>query len=335
MRTLKTRLEVARRSGLGLVAATVAVAGILTVTGTRLAASQEPVLVALKTADEVPVREPWDPFWDEVPALDVALSAQQSVPPMGGRRLTITARAVNDGENVYVEVEWPDPQADRSVGATEDFTDAVAVQFPASGATQVPAFCMGDPTASVNIWQWRAAWQADIVRGFQGDEGTLHPDGYVDMYPFEGDDTFLTGRAAGNPFSVLERTSPVDNLVATGNGSLTADPTPRVEGWGQWRDGVWRVVFARPLTVGREGNVELAEDDYTDVAFAVWDGQAEERNGRKSVASFVALDVSPDPLGDGEGQSLQPFVFGGIVVLLAAFGWMLLEGTGTRRRSEG
>ncbi len=320
------RVGAVGRRGTGAVALAVAAAAALTITGTRLAASQEAVLVARTTTAEVPVRDPWDPFWDAVPALDVALSAQQSVPPMGGRRLTITARAVNDGENLYVEVEWQDPQADRSVGATEDFTDAVAVQFPASGATRVPAFCMGDPTASVNIWQWRAASQADVRRGFQGAEATLHPDGYVDMYPFEGDETFAAGLAAGNPLSVRERTSPVDNLVAMGNGSLTADPTPVVDGWGAWRDGVWRVVFARPLAVAREGNVELAKDDYTDIAFAVWDGQAEERNGRKSVASFVALDVSPDPLGRGGGQPMWPVVYAGIAVLWVAFVWMVVDG---------
>ena len=205
-----------------VVALAVAVAGVLTVTGTRLAASQEPVLVAMQTGDDVPVHEPWDPFWKSVPALDVALSAQQSVPPMGGRRLTIQARAVNDGENTVRRrrVGGPPGPIGRSARARTSRTPSPC-SSPASGAIQVPAFCMGDPTASVNIWQWRAAWQGDIVRGFQGGESTLHPNGYVDMYPFEGDDTFLTGRAAGNPFSVLDRVSPVDNLVAIGNGSLT------------------------------------------------------------------------------------------------------------------
>jgi hypothetical protein len=319
-------LTTARRRGLATLGAALTIAMGLTVTGTRLAASQEPVLVAMRSAGDVPVREPWDPFWDTVPQTDVALSAQQSTPPMGGRRLTIVARAVNDGENLYVEVEWADPTADRSVGATEDFTDAVAIQFPASGATQVPAFCMGDPTAGVNIWQWRAAWQADIARGFQGRESLLHPNGYVDMYPFQGDDTFVSGRAVGNPFSVLHRSSPVDNLIASGFGSLTADPTPTVTGWGQWRDGVWRVVFERPLSVGREGNVDLAPDDYTDVAFAVWDGAAEERNGRKSVAQFLALDVSPDPLGKEGGQALWPFVYAAIAILWGVFLWVVVSG---------
>ncbi len=314
------------RRGAALLALATAVAGALTATGTRLAASQEPVLVAMRTSERVPVRDPWDPFWDRVPAVDVALSAQQSVPPMGGRRLTISARAVNDGENLYIEVEWPDATADRSVGATEAFTDAVAVQFPASGTTQVPAFCMGDPTASVNIWQWRAAWQADVARGFQGRERVLHPNGYVDLYPFEGDDTFLTGRAAGNPFSVAERRSPVDNLVAIGNGTLTADPTPLVQGWGAWRDGVWRVVFARPFSVGREGNVSFAPDDYKDVAFAVWDGATGERDGMKSVASFMALDVSPELLEGGEGRALWPFGYLAIAVVWVAFAWMILDG---------
>ena len=150
------------RPGAAVLLLSGAAALLLTTTGTRLAASQEVVLTANETGEEVPVTDPWDGFWEGVPKVDVPLSAQSAVPPTGGRGSTMSARAVHDGETLFLLGEWPDASADRSLGRTEDFTDAVAVQFPAPGGTQVPAFCMGNPTAAVNVWQWRADSQRGV-----------------------------------------------------------------------------------------------------------------------------------------------------------------------------
>jgi hypothetical protein len=290
-----------RRPGTLALALVAAVALVLTLTGTRLAVSQEAVLTA-RQAEDVPARAPWDPFWGEVPSSDVPLSAQAVTPPHGGRGLTLTARAVHDGTDLYVLVEWDDPTPDRGVARTEDFSDAAAVQFPDSATTSVPAFCMGDPTAGVNIWHWRSAWQRDMTRPGAPAVTDRYPAAAVDEYPFATDPVFAPGTALDNPVSATDRSSAADNLVAAGFGSLTPDPYAGVQGWGEWRDGRWRVVFSRPLATGRDGNAELSTDTWTDVAFAVWDGAAEERDGMKSVASFVTLDVEPDPLAPGGGS---------------------------------
>jgi hypothetical protein len=230
----------------------------------------------------------------------------------------MSARAVHDGTNLYIVVEWQDSTTNRSVGRTQYFTDAAAVEFPGVASTQVPAFCMGDPTATVNIWQWRAAWQADITQGFQGAVKNQYPNAAVDEYPFHQDSTFYPGREVGNPMSATHPSSPVDNLVAGGFGSLTADPLASVNGWGEWRDGAWRVVFTRPLQVGREGNVELYRDAWTDAAFAVWDGAAQERDGMKSAGNFVGLDIRPDPLTPGGGWGTWPLVAVLVIWMLVA-----------------
>src|SRR5581483_4627287 len=167
-----------------VLALAVALAGLLTLSGTRLAASQGTVLTAMMTDRRVPVTDPWSPFWDEMPKVSVPLSAQQIVPPMGGHRWTLSARAVHDSQNIYLEREWTDPTPDRSVSAPQLFTDAAAVEFPSTAAVSVPALCMGDPNATVNIWQWRAAWQADVQRGFQGGVRHRYPNAEVDWYPF-------------------------------------------------------------------------------------------------------------------------------------------------------
>lgn len=296
-----------RRSGVVAVAAAVALASLLTLTGTRIAVSQEVVLTA-RLAHDIPATEPWDTFWSEVPPAKVPLSAQAVTPPKGGRGLTMTARAVHDERSLYLLVEWADPTAERSVARTQDFSDAVAVELPESGATQVPAFCMGDPVAGVNIWQWRAAWQADMARSNAPSVSNRYPDAAVDEYPFGEDPAFAPGESLGNPVSDPQRTSAADNLVAAGFGSLTADPLAGVRGWGEWRDGRWRVVFSRPLAVARQGNAQLHTDSLTDVAFAVWDGAADERDGIKSVSNFVTMNLEPTPLSEGGGFTGWPLV---------------------------
>jgi hypothetical protein len=308
----------------GVLVLAVGLAAAMSLSGTRMAASEGTVLTAMVTDARVPLTDPWSPFWNRVPKVSVPLSAQQITPPMGGHRWTLDARAVQDGKDLYLELEWADPTPNWSVAAPQLFSDAVAVEFPAAAAVTVPALCMGDPNATVNIWQWKAAWQSDVEHGFQGGVKHRYPRADVDWYPFHGNPLFYPGRYVNNPFSVTNRASPVDNLISGGFGTLTADPDTRVQGWGAWRDGRWRVVFARPLSVGDEGNVELGPNDWTDVAFAVWDGSAMERDGMKSVANFVALDVSPRPLSTGAHFPYWPAPFFVFLGLWAAFAWMVV-----------
>lgn len=318
------------RIGAALGLAVVA-AGLLTATGTRIAAQQGTTITALLADGDVPSGDPFDQFWDRLSPVEIPLSAQEVAPPMGGRRFSVEARAAHDADRLYLLVEWPDPSADRSVAAVGDFTDAVAVQFPAEAGTQVPAFCMGDPNATVNIWQWKAAWQADAEEGFGGTAGR-YPNAVVDDYPFGDEEAFSPGRAAGNRFSIHERDTAVENLVAAGFGSLTPDDRMVVTGWGQWRDGRWRVVFERDLAAPEEGNVDLPATGRTDVAFAVWDGAARERDGQKSVANFVTLEVSDRPMPAGPSGLLPGLLIGLIPVAVVLAVW---TGLAVRRRTEG
>jgi len=291
-----------RRRGAVLGLALALAAG-LTLSGARLAVSQAIAIVAMRAPSPVPWQEPWAGFWGDVRMMPLPLSAQASVAPKGGKRLTLEAGAVHDGENLFVILEWPDASPSDSVSRTEDFTDAVAVQFPSEAGVGVPALCMGATDAAVNIWQWRAAWQTELERGSAPSILQTYPDAVVDSYPFEGEELYQPGRAVGNPFAEALRVSAVDNLVAGGFGSLTADPLAAVAGWGQWRQGTWRVVLTRPLQVGREGNIELGNGANTDVAFAVWDGAAQERDGMKSVSTFAKLEISNEPLASGIGMA--------------------------------
>ncbi len=276
-----------------VVAAALIVAIALTAANRRLAASQTVTLVAARSAEAVPLDDPSAGVWKRSIPIEVPLSAQRMTPPMGGGAHAITARALQDGERLYIRLEWSDDTGDMAINRVTDFSDAAAIEYPVTPGEQVPSFCMGNPDAPVNIWQWKAAWQAVVESGGPVDVKDAYPNMQVDLYPFANEDTFYPSRAAGNVAARIGRTSPVDNLLAGSFGTLTAAPDQIVQGKGEWRDGTWRVVFARDLKVTGD-YAQFSQGEKTNIAFAVWDGAKQERDGMKSVSQFVTLDVSPE-----------------------------------------
>ena len=301
-------------------AVALAIAGALTIGDIRLASSQTVTLVAKRSPEAVPLDDPSAAVWRRGTPVEVPLSAQQTVPPMGGGAHTVTARALHDGERLYIRVEWDDGTQDTALSRVTEFSDAAAIEFPVTEGEQVPAFCMGNPDAPVNIWHWKSSWQADIEQGGPVDVADAYPNMQVDLYPFENEDTFYPSRVAGNIPARVDRTSPVDNLVASSFGTLTAGPDQIVQGTGEWRDGKWRVVFARDLTMTGD-YAQFAEGQQTNIAFAVWDGAKQERNGTKSVSQFVTLDVSPEVAratrgAEISGREIALIVVAGLVLTL-------------------
>jgi complex iron-sulfur molybdoenzyme family reductase subunit gamma len=302
-------------AGITLLALIVATA--LTLTDMRLASSQTVTLVAKRSELDIPLDDPFDRAWNRANPVEAPLSAQILTPPMGGGDRTVKARALHDGERLYVLVEWDDEAEDLLVSRQSEFSDAAAVQFPVTPGEAVPAFCMGDPSAPVNIWQWKAAWQADIEQGYVGVEDT-YPDAHVDLYPFEDEEEFYPARAVGNVFAQADRTTSVDNLLAGSFGTLTQAPDQVVQGSGEWRKGKWRVLFARDLTTDGDYS-QFAEEESTNIAFAVWDGTGGERDGIKSVSQFLTLEVSPEVAEASGGVTVWLIVLvvlGGTVLAL-------------------
>lgn len=300
-----------------MIALVAALAAFLTMGDVRLASSQALTLTAYRVDEEVPLDDPYAPIWAKAVPVEVPLSAQNVTPPQGGGLRTLVARALNDGTRLFVLLEWQDDAPDWFMGGVTTFSDAAAVQFPLQAAESVPSFCMGDPNAHVNIWQWKAAWQRDIETGFV-DIPELYPNLQVDYYPFQEEDSFYPARAVGNVFAQVERQTAADNLLAGGFGTLTQAPQQLVDARGQWRDNRWRLVFVRDLEVESE-YTQFPMEVRTNVAFAVWDGSKKERDGMKSVSQFLTLSVSS--LGKpGAGFPWQWLTLG----LLSGFGAIFL-----------
>lgn len=309
-------------------------AALLTRFDLRLASSQAIILPVSQTSDTVPLDDPYAGVWGQASPVEIPLSAQEVTAPMGGGSArAVTARALHDGQRIYFLLEWKDATADMSLATSEEFRDAAAVQFPVGDGTTLPSFCMGQANAQVNIWQWKADWQRDIDEGFVS-IGQLYPGAHIDAYPFRDENVFYPGRAAGNPFSETVRFSPVENLMAAGFGTLQHVPDQPVTGVGRWKDGRWRVLFARDLTPPSLDEVRFAPGDSTNVAFAVWDGANGERDGQKSVSQFAELQISGElpPAGINRGTWVLVIALPvGLATLLAgSIGWYVLESNRSR-----
>jgi hypothetical protein len=260
----------------------------------------------------------------------------------------VTVRALHNETQLALALEWADDTRNDQSLRVEDFRDGVAVQFPV--AAGMPFYCMGQQGGDVNIWHWKADWQAAIIAqqtapDHVDDQGgarllATYPNFYVDQYPFTtaadnvvlagyADVNYLPSQAAGNLIASAVHTSPVEDLMAGGFGSLTSQPlaAQNVQGYGAWDNGRWRVIFYRDLLSPEVEDVSFTLAQPYSMAFAAWDGANGERNGEKSTSQWVTLQLANVPAaGDAVADAASPtaqatsgfsiFTLVGIFVLL-------------------
>ena len=197
----------------------------------------------------------------------------------------------------------------------EEFSDAVAIQF---SLTSDPPFYMGSPGehGGVNMWLWKADRQRNLAEGFQ-DVDAAFPARAVDWYPdlkspiigteigdqqpprpvTEHDPTFITAWGAGNIAANPEMKVSVESLSARGPGTLADLPfeIQRVRGSAIYDNGVWFVQVARSLTVAEEDSAgeerAFESGDYIPVSFAIWNGSAGDRDGKKNISIWQKLVI--------------------------------------------
>ena len=248
------------------------------------AQSQSTTLRAWRV-ESAPGLNPTAEVWNDIPAIAVPLTAQLGVYPAGGGSVsTVQAKALHTDDRLYVFLEWVDDSQDVTTDHDTSFADAVAVEFPSKAASTVPAVCMGQADAGVNIWQWRADRQPDLSRSGPGDRPV------VDFYPSEGDLWFPAERA-GNPYAA-DTANPVQDLIARSFGTIGPARAQPVTGRATYDDERWSVVFSRSFASPGPDQPAFAPDQKTDVAFAVWNGANSDRNGQKQVSQFVRMAIA-------------------------------------------
>lgn len=92
------------------------------------------------------------------------------------------------------------------------------------------------------------------------------------------------------------------DMSAEGFGSLAPQTHQDVTARGEWKDGAWRVLFTRSLeTANPEQDVMIVPGRWTNVAFAVWDGQMlasgqpKEKGSQKAISSWWYFRAEPPP----------------------------------------
>lgn len=195
----------------------------------------------------------------------------------------LAVRAIHDGKTIVIQLAWRDETRNDTILKPEDFEDMAAVQLFAGAAE--PFLGMGAADSTIDLWLWRASWQQP--RSFA--------DSQLDDYPFDSPfyreklkamgkpiPEWQTANAAGNRHARIDGATAA-NLAAKGFGTTTFRPktSSLVAAKANWTNGVRTVEFRRPLPVAAGEGVALAPGSRTSIAFALWDGDAKDRNGQK------------------------------------------------------
>jgi len=236
---------------------------------------------------------PNSPVWKDVRSTNLVMR------PLSARRGAIeivNVASVNNGEVLAVRLKWKDPTKNGFMeGRADVFTDGVAVQLALGDVTlhthghNEPFFGMGNRGKPVNIWHWKAGLEETL----EASEDSEYSTGGVDM------DALIFGGVMSNPVTKLGTTqqNAVEELNSEGFGSITPQPPEyqNVEGSGVWKDGEWTVVFTRTFAVSGKWDAVFDKKEPLLVAFAVWDGEKEDRNGRKVVSVWQRLNILLTP----------------------------------------
>lgn len=216
----------------------------------------------------------------------------------------VTVQALHDGRDLGLLLTWADGTHDLTAIRPQDFRDGAAVQLAAGD--DEPFFAMGEKGRFLNIWMWKSDREADL-QGFH-DIDWQYPATGIDSYPnlerspyeqpmrhaltIDSDPSYITAWGAGNIVSDPLRRSSAEDLRAQGFGTLRARGEQQVEAHGVYDKGSYRVMFRRSLAARGEGAVELASGRTVSVAFAIWNGHAGDRDGKKSVSIWQDLALS-------------------------------------------
>lgn len=239
--------------------------------------------------------DPTADAWRAAPEHVAPLLLQDLVEPRLVKPSTadVRVRAITNGSQIAFRIEWIDAEAN-DVPGTGRFIDGCAVQVPQKADVAAPDPQMGQVGRGVHITFWRADWQA-AVNGRADSINALYPNAAVDHYPFDapslakGSDAqaqmarrYAPADAVGNR-RAGPRVTPVEDLVAEGPGTIGPASATTSRGRGVRTPNGWAVVIVRAMPDG------LSPTSRTQVAFAVWQGSAEEAGARKMRSAWVGL----------------------------------------------
>jgi DMSO reductase family type II enzyme heme b subunit len=257
--------------------------------------SRVPEVIAI-SSPQLPA-DPSDAAWEKAPEHLAKLVPQDLVEPRLLKPTTgeMKVRALMSGTDIAFRLEWADENQSDKPGSAK-MVDAAAIQIPQGIAKEPPAPQMGEGGKPVQVTYWRADWQA-TVNGRGDTIRDLHPNASIDHYPFQAKPLeqnasaqreaalrYAPARALGNVRSG-PRSAPVEDLLASGPGTLHPGPSLGAKGKGVHKAGGWSVVISRRMPEG------LSPGQRTHIAVAVWQGSEREAGSRKMRSGWIPLLV--------------------------------------------
>jgi len=209
---------------------------------------------------------------------------------------TISVRTMYNSKYIAIKMEWEDQTKDEVLYRVQDFQDAAAIQFSIDGVKGFHG--MGSEDHPTDIWLWKAEWQLRTNNKTESDIALAYAnrvsDSEIETYPkLMNDMAYLSGRDAGNINSTANKTSPVENVIAKGPQTVMSFPNSEqnVVGNGIWNGQKWQVVFVRKLKSKSKQKVKITKHNPIPIAFAIWNGIKEDRNGQKLVSTWYELEL--------------------------------------------
>jgi len=228
--------------------------------------------------------EPGSKIWDEIQSIKVELMPQNiTTPSLLEKSIPfVKFKAIHNKKYIAFLLEWPD-STKNDITDVDKASDACAMQFPRNDYNSTSPF-MGHEGAPVVIFHWKAIWNRDIKKGYVKLED-IHPNAYTETYMFGKE----IARESNNPVSKENRSSPIEELHASGFGTSTHSEEANIRAWGiKTKDG-WKVMFTYEFNPSLIPT--LKPGSKTGIAFAIWNGNNKDVGARKNYASWQTIKI--------------------------------------------
>jgi complex iron-sulfur molybdoenzyme family reductase subunit gamma len=207
----------------------------------------------------------------------------------GAKKVEI--KALYDGKNISFLLKWRD--ATRSVQKSDSSTlygDGVAFQFAQNydNVKTLPYIGMGSEGRAVVIHLAKAS------------EGVYEPNGKKDVYhQVNPANQNLFGKDLQTYEQSVENKKESEyqrNFIAQGFRSMTQirDENAKIHMYMQYKNGFWEATLSQPL---KTEYLNLDNGAFP-IAIAVWDGEKKNRDGLKSLSSWVSVKLVGKSGGD-------------------------------------
>ncbi len=204
---------------------------------------------------------------------------------------SVSVKAVHNGIKVAFQFIWADSTEDKE-NSLNTYRDALAVLFPLNiSAGYNPSPLMGAKGEPVNVWQWRAEWQAELD-GRRDLEARQPLTEGVWISPV---DRILKNQHPGMSSGLINTSERIE-YIAEGYSTLTKQVQQDVDAKGRYGDGKYTVVFLRDLNRTDLSDAEFKAGSKTYMNVAVWNGHEGNVDGMKSLTfSWTPIMLDPAP----------------------------------------